>query len=838
MVKKLIILLLSLLPLASPAQMLSGEWYLYPTYVDEPPTLIETGSGKLYYISGTSLFSYDRNTNESYGYTRRNLLSDSEVSNIFYNYSGKYLVVVYSNSNIDLLYDDNTVVNMSDIKDAVMMTDKDIYDVAFYDDKIYVGTSFGLVIFDEKKHCVIESGNYGFIVSGLMIHQGHIILHIGSTATGSRAYRWAPVSGSHVDYSVFKRFSETDDCSKILVPGDDEYIYIVSNSALYKLVFDYDKLTFTRDLVASGAVATNAFLNSDGGVTVLCNDNGTRHFNVVKNGSVVNKVYKVNNEYSRYTSYCSTTHYWAFSRANGIAYNDYSDSGCVPTIGPFRPTAANVAKVGHFVLGPDKTQIYSSAAAVNHIKNTDSGHGDGYYDVGYLNIFVNGELTSATPQDVEVLTARQLTQQNGYGLKYLMAPADVAPDRFDTNTFFWGTGSEGVYKFVDGVQVAHYNETNSPMKVREGTTEYWGGIMAQSAAVDRGGNLWVMSAGYPNYSGVDMMILPYAKTKLNNNVTEADWINLKNDSRYSTIVNNFMNIGGVFFRDTEVVVCEKSNCIIFMMGYESTRLLVYDTKGTFDNFTDDTWTIWTEITDQDGKSFSFEHCMGIAEDADGAIWIGGNATGVLKIEDPTAMANSSTYTAKRVKVPRNDGTDYADYLLDTEYILGISVDPSNRKWFATQNSGLYLVSADGSEIIDQFTTENSYLPDNQINCVLADPLSNKVYAGTSHGLAVYNSSSTPAQADYSDVYAYPNPVRPEYTGWITINGLMEDSYIKICDAMGNVMRSDLSQGGMYMWDGCDTAGNRVRTGVYYVFASQKAESGASGKPVTKILVVN
>ena len=121
--------------------------------------------------------------------------------------------------------------------------------------------------------------------------------------------------------------------------------------------------------------------------------------------------------------------------------------------------------------------------------------------------------------------------------------------------------------------------------------------------------------------------------------------------------------------------------------------------------------------------------------------------------------------------------------------------------------------------------------------VACDPNSNKVYFGLKSGLISYCSTSSPAAEDYNDVYAYPNPVRPEYTGWITITGLMENSLVKIADAAGNIFYQTRSEGGMVIWDGCDASGNRVKSGVYYVFASQNANGSSSGA-VTKILVVN
>ena len=116
------------------------------------------------------------------------------------------------------------------------------------------------------------------------------------------------------------------------------------------------------------------------------------------------------------------------------------------------------------------------------------------------------------------------------------------------------------------------------------------------------------------------------------------------------------------------------------------------------------------------------------------------------------------------------------------------------------------------------------------------PSSNVVDIGTDEGLYEYHSDTAPAEDDYSNVIAYPNPVRPEYSGWITIKGLMADSLVKITDSTGNIVSQGDSQGGMYTWDGCNFNGERVRTGVYYVYASQSGDSG-SNAVVTKIMIV-
>lgn len=86
-----------------------------------------------------------------------------------------------------------------------------------------------------------------------------------------------------------------------------------------------------------------------------------------------------------------------------------------------------------------------------------------------------------------------------------------------------------------------------------------------------------------------------------------------------------------------------------------------------------------------------------------------------------------------------------------------------------------------------------------------------------------------------NVYAYPNPVRPDYTGPITITGLDENSDIKIVTVSGTLVNEGKSLGGKYKWYGLNKFGHRVASGVYMVeVATQEGEKGV----VCKITIVN
>ena len=185
---------------------------------------------------------------------------------------------------------------------------------------------------------------------------------------------------------------------------------------------------------------------------------------------------------------------------------------------------------------------------------------------------------------------------------------------------------------------------------------------------------------------------------------------------------------------------------------------------------------------------------------------------------------------------RNDGTNLADYLLENETVNAIAIDGGNRKWIGTESSGLYLLSEDGTETIEHFTEDNSPLLSNSITSLAIHPRTGEVFIGTSKGLVSYQSDATEGASSFEEgqVRAYPNPVRPEYSGPITVTGMMYDSDVKIVTVAGHLVYQGTSIGGQFVWNGCDSQGRRVPSGVYMVLASN--QEGKEGI-VTKIVVI-
>lgn len=790
MIKKIAVLLyVAVLSFTVKAQLGVGTWRMYSSF-SGVTDLIET-PGKVYYTSNNLLFSYDKDNEETYTYSVSNRLNDNDVSRTYYNPEGKYLVITYSNANIDLLYDNGKVVNLPDIKDVPMSTVKTVNDVAFNDGKIYVATNFGLVVYDDSKHEVINSGNYSRNVSVVDIVDGHILIVVDYD------YYWLPENERINSLSNYKKLGRTvvKDAQNL---GNGLFLMVCGPNLIRVYKTDIAKNSLSVFKAVEDKGFSNVYPAGDGSYYVYT---GSKVYSVSTDGEVTVMSLPSSLQNNKVGLWSGSNSMWAGS-ADGLGH--YSvDGDNVTVLGDrYVPEAMTVRKVGRLFTSPSG-KIYAASYGNSHNLPAFKDKTEEYY----VNIIHDGVIKDVTPVEFEVdhKATRPAKFKDGY---------DLVEDPNDSEAYYLGSMEEGVYRIKDRKQTHKYYSDNSSLHEVVGD----GRLRALSLDFDRLGNLWV---GCHHISSE-----PYVLNMLSANglkkdeTTPSDWKNI--------------NIGIEGERDIKVFACKKSNMIFIFSGAYESPIVAYDTKGTA-SVSDDTFRLWEKFTDQDGKSYEYIYVYSIAEDENGRVWIG-TSDGVIEITRPSEAINADM-RINRIKVPRNDGTNYADYLLSSQNVYAIATDNSNRKWLATETSGVYLVNENGSEILEHYNIDNSILPSNTVYAVTCDVNSNSVFFGTEYGLIEYSSTSAPASDDYSEVYAYPNPVRPDYTGWITVKGLMDNSLVKIADAAGNVFFQGMSEGGMVIWDGCNSSGQRVKTGVYYVFASRN-ESGQTSGAVTKILVVN
>jgi len=218
-------------------------------------------------------------------------------------------------------------------------------------------------------------------------------------------------------------------------------------------------------------------------------------------------------------------------------------------------------------------------------------------------------------------------------------------------------------------------------------------------------------------------------------------------------------------------------------------------------------------------------------DRNGTVWVGTN-DGVGLFYNTKKIFENSTFNCSKILVPRNDGSGQADYLLSGQSVYSIAADGANKMWFGTSN-GVFYTSNDGLTEYLHFTTDNSPLLSNTVKQISIDGDGN-VYFVTDKGLVAYKNTATQGGDKNTDVIAYPNPVRPDYTGVVGIKGLVTDALVKITTASGAFVTHLKAEGGQAIWDCTDIKGRKVEPGIYFIFASD-----TSGKEtcVTKVLIM-
>lgn len=160
------------------------------------------------------------------------------------------------------------------------------------------------------------------------------------------------------------------------------------------------------------------------------------------------------------------------------------------------------------------------------------------------------------------------------------------------------------------------------------------------------------------------------------------------------------------------------------------------------------------------------------------------------------------------------------------------VDGGNRIWMGT-NEGAWLFANDGSELIEHFTSENSPLLSDKVLNITINDLSGEVFFNTDKGLISYRGSGT-ITGTYANPKIFPNPVTPNYTGVITIEGVPTNSVLKITNASGRLIINLEANGNTAIWNLNNVYNSQVVTGVYFVFISSQ---DGSQTQIGKIAIV-
>ena len=391
--------------------------------------------------------------------------------------------------------------------------------------------------------------------------------------------------------------------------------------------------------------------------------------------------------------------------------------------------------------------------------------------------------------------------------KLFIDPVSTAVDPQDPGHYFVATYGTGVIEFRDNAPYTYYSTHNSTLREAIADIDPTLYTFTDGAMMDGQGNLWVMNA---TAVGQPLHILQ----------PNGQWTGLDLYSNGTPLT---------FSTPTGIWVDRRNKQRKWMLDQRATQgLILLDDGGTPTNTSDDRCRKRSSFTDQNGNVLtpSFFRCW--AQDKSDRIWIGTEA-GILLI--PAKVDFFASDACQRIIIPRNDGSGLGDYLLGNEMINCMAVDGGNRMWIGTANSGLYVIE-DDTITVAHFTENNSLLPSDAIQSIAIMPKTGEVFVGTEKGIASYRSDASEPQESMGGAYAFPNPVRPNYVGYITITGLTENTTVNIIDEGGNLVCKTKSNGGTAVWDGNLADGRRATPGVYTALCNS-----TGGHTTVKILVI-
>lgn len=751
-----------------------GQWREHLPY--HSVTSVADIGKKVFASTPYALFSYDKLEGSIERYSKVNKLSDVGVSKIAWHNEKNTLIIAYSNGNIDLMKN-NRITNFADIKRANILGSKNINNIFIKGDSVYFSCDFGIVIFDMARSEFRDS------------------------------YFIGP-NGNQIPVYDIALLQDT--------------IYAGTSFGIYFADMNSQNLADFRNWQLDSTLLRNNF-----------------RFNLIEvfnNQLIVNIT---NNTWDGDTAYVRENNSWTplpqFTNANKSQFRAKGHSFVIAMAGAIRFYDSNLQLIQNYwyfdnkFLMPSDFEfdrnlvdvIWIGDIKMGLIKNFEQWGNDFISPTGPYTDKVYA-LASGPGTIIGVPGARDISWNNTYNrLGYfrfeneqwisrnnettpqfdLMFDAlSLAVDPQNSSRWYIGSYASGLVEIVNHEIANIFNTTNTTMT---GTVGLPGDVRVSGMTFDSDNNLWLTTS--------------YTNQCISVKTAQNQWYSYSLPVVTSTDVYS------------DIIVDKWGNKWVIMP--KGGGMIVFNENGTFQNTADDQY---KRLTNSIGNgNLPSMNVYSIAEDKDGRIWIGTDK-GIAVFYYPQNIFTGQNFDAQQILV---EVGGYVQPLMESETVNSILVDGANRKWIGTEKGGVFLLSPDGTEEIFHFTTDNSPLLSNATGSIAIMPETGEVFFGTYSGLISYKSTATEAPPSYEDnneVYAYPNPVRPDYNGTIAVKNLVYNSWVKITDIYGNLIYETKALGGQAVWDGKLPDGRKPNTGVYLVFATN---NDGSEKIVTKILFI-
>lgn len=755
-----------------------GDWGEYLSY--RKPISVTAANGRIYCATTAGFFWVPATESSVNHLSKINGLADIEATVVKFNAYVQKTLVIYKNTNMDIIESTNNIVNIPDIKNKSLFGNKTINNVYMDNQYAYLACGFGIVVMDMEREEIKEVYNLDPAGAALNIRDIAMDNQYIYASTDSCVYKalktsnltnynsWSKMPGLQV--GIYNAIASVNGilytclAKKLMSPNttnNEDEIWQYENGSWTK----FDKITFgfngrtlrnknnkllitTQDIIyyydnQTAAMQLLGGLNGSGNLS--CSD-----CDIDSNGNL-----------------------WVADQNYGLLKSkDFYGS---EVFNPGGPATVNINAITI-----QNGELWAVAGGLTPANGNT-------FTFGGVSIYSNNgwQGVSGLQGKINLDTVYDM-------MNVIVDPVD--PTRAYTTSF-----AHGVVEFKNKKPIVNYSLSNSPLgSAIPGDRNY---VWTYGMAFDKDNNLWITNSG-----GQESPLV----VKLTNGNWRAP---------------NLSGILGKPYYAFQLIIDRNDQKWFAMPG---AGIGVF--KGGPNDVSNASNTKMLGVTPGKGNLTSTT-VYSLAEDLDGEIWVGTDK-GVCVFYSPQAIFSGDNVDAQTVKLEQ-DGN--VQLLLETEAVQAIAVDDANRKWFGTSNSGVYLMSEDGTKQIYHFDEKNSPLISNNVRSISIDRATGDVFFATPKGIMSFRGSATQGLENFTDVFAYPNPVRDNYTGPIVVKGLVENTIVKITDISGSIVRELNSEGGQAIWDAKNFKGEKVGTGVYMVFCTNQ---DGSQKVATKIVVIN
>ncbi len=743
------------------AQHRQNNWQEYLSFANAKKVMV--ADNKIYAATEGGLFYLNLEDNSLNKISRVNGLNDFGIRTIGWSEKHKTLLVAYNNSNIDLIKG-NIVLNLPDIKQKQMTSDMNIYNITFHEDEALLACGFGIVSVNLIRREIKDTWFLGPGGDAIKVNDVKIFDTSIYAATNSGLFRADLYEPILADYRNWERITTIPNAGSRF-----NHIMVHAGS----LIVNYAPDEYNQDAMYR--------LSENGWIPYI------PQIKYINDAQVRNN----------YMTIAGRNEFFVIDESHTVAgmVNSYPFTGETAT--PVAPMSIGLSNDGtlwiadyiyglvrygnqeaesYFPKGPSDNDVFSLYFNKGDLWMTPGGRTNSWsntWQYPRFQRYQNGEWLA--------FNNKKYPELDGF-----FDIVDIVTHPSNPDHLFVASWGGGVLEFLNGQLINRYTNHNSPLQTaipQQPDAPY---VRIGGLGFDSEGNLWITNSDVEN-----------------------NLLKLKPDGKWEAfsmqeVIEN--NIGKLIVtrNDDKWIQIPRGNDV-YVVNKDGTAKKKLQVTSYFNNGQQ-------EIVNRMNDVYS------IIEDLDGAIWIG-TSKGVAVYNNPRRIWEQASLYAIQPSQDLKDGLYHP--LLETETITAIAVDGANRKWIGTRNSGVYLVSEMGDKEVLHFTNENSPLLTNNITALAINQNTGEVFIGTSEGLISYKGDAIAGKDAYADVYVYPNPIRETWDGPVTITGLVEDTDIKITDISGNLVHQATSLGGKATWDGRNLNGNRVKTGIYLVFCTDK-----------------